>query len=783
MADFGSFAPGDLASLADVLRQGESLVKPIIPPNVPLGVPGAGAKPAPATPAPVEAAPAPKLVPALRRGDEVLEGGLTHADVAVKHNYFPTSRDDEGFTIPGSGKLLSRQDALDYVKAQEPTVAPNLAKARMGRLESQDLNRARGDALPLDAIQSIIKQTTENGGHSINLAGATPTSGLMVGRFANEDPRTAVIEGPLTSAHVNDFVKKNLDVLKEPEHYLGTWRNPDNGKTYIDVSRRFEPNQLDDAMTFGRGTGQLSGYDVGAGKTFDITPAKPPTFVERMQVEHGYTPRPEELAKIKRFERQGMDPEQAITMLGETAPAPKKTKQDIIPFGPGIAPGDTRISTRFPHGPNMTADPLREHLKIGVDEMKQTPAFEHNANLIPNYPGFGSLAGLPPEQIAKQYVEQTSGNLQHLFNRLPKVLQDRAPRWYFGANRLVDAIAERHGIPRQSVAAAVAALSPQKDWFMNGSLGERAADVVFGPAGDRRATPEMFDWARTATSGSGKKAKPLFSNYDQVLIKGLKGKRFSDLTDPAEQAIWLRMYDEAHNPRSFREITPEGELGPIVTDANGNPKDIAWGSFNEIARAIQLLKSNGDMDKISSTLSPGHKTRSFYNDIELPGSLARFGGDPVIDTHAIGAGQLRSVSQKDPAVVHNFGSSLQREDQLNAPFSWAPHSNAGFKSHGVKGTYGFMADSYRDAGNALGLSPLQTQSPTWEGIRLRFPQEGKRGNMESFNPDNVWRAYERGELSLEQARNLIVPEGSIGTPSWAEPGYVSVDPRKASTYR
>jgi hypothetical protein len=719
-----------------------------------------------------------KMVVALRKPDgEVLYGkpGQNHGDLAAEHNYFPKSEDDSGFAVPG-GDFKDRRTAGELLAASEPQTVAKLKKSGpaqpWGKLEATDLNRARGDALSLDAINDIIAQTKANGGYSINMKGKAPKGGFMVGKFSNDDARTMVIDGPLKHEHVNAFVKKNRETLDEPNTYIGSWFNEEDGKTYLDVSRNFKTAERDKAIEFGRGTKQLSIYDVDNKNTFDV----PPSLAQTIETEHGLKLKPEELAKVKRFEKQGMDAEQVITMLGETAPKPKKQAPDIIPFGPGIGADDYRISTRYPHGPNRTADPLREHLKIGVDEMKQTPAFEHNANLIPTYPGFGNLKGLPPDEIVNRYVDQTSGNLQHLFNRLPQEMKDRSPRWYYGANRFVDAVAERHGVPRRSVSGATSALSPQKDWFQNASLAERAADVVFGPAGSKRATSEMFDWANNAQTQSG----PLFNDVDHQLIRKLKGKRFNDLEDPTEQAIWLRMYDEAHNPRQYREITPEGELGPVVLDAKGNPKDVAWGSFNEISKAIQLLKSNGDMDIISSTLSPGHKTRSFYNDIEQPGDLMRHGGDPVIDTHAVGSAQLRSVSQKDPAVVHNFGSSLDRADQ---PLGWVPHSNAGFKSHGVKGTYGFLADSYRKAGNALGLSPLETQSPTWEGIRMRFPQEEKRGMISESAPDNVWRAYERGELTLDQARDTIVPEGSIGVPSWGQPGFGTLDPRRSSTYR
>jgi hypothetical protein len=816
-----------------------------------------------------------KLVVSLLKDDGsqlVGKAGQTHADLAMEHNYFPSDQYQGFTTAGGDGPYMDRSTAFDWLEQNEAPARANLKKNVWARkLEANDLNRARGDALSLDHVNTIIDETKKSGGYSINLKGENPADGIMMGMYPNDSGRTMVIDGPLKHEHVDAFVKKNLADLKKKDTYVGTWVNPEDGKTYLDVSKRFAPDKIDDAKKFGAKTGQMSGYDVGKGETFDVSPRIPeivkrykgdelvnidiekfdknfasqpdwyvgpqgtgkgnipgryeragefikgnkqvnasevsidsegkvsfidgrhryanfrdqgvkslPMAMSRESAEnarsHGYIVDALTPQETKWVEK-GMTPEQAqIMTVQSTKSTQPKSSGEFIPFDNPIMAGDTRISTRYPHGPERTADPLQEHLKVGVAEMKQTPAFEHNANLITTYPGFGNLKGMSPDELVSRYVDQTSGNLQHIYNRLPKEMQEWSPYWYYGANNLSDAHAARWGIPRQSSSASIAALSPQKDWFQNASLNERAGDIIFGPVSDKKMTGEMYDWARNAQTQSG----PLFDDVDMKLISSLRGKSFNQLSDPTEQALWLRMYDEAHNPRQYREISPFGELGPIVTDAEGKPKSVAWGSFDEIAKSIKLLQSGGDMNVISSTLSPGHKTRSFYNDIELPGEVARYGGDPVIDTHAVGAGQLRSVSQKDPAVVHNFGSSLQRKDQ---PLGWVPHSNAGFKPHGVKGTYGFLADSYRDAGNALGLDPMQVQSPTWEGIRLRFPQEEKRGIISENGPDQIWRSYERGELSLDQAREAIFPAGSIGLPSWAQPGYGTLNPRSSSTYR
>jgi hypothetical protein len=696
-------------------------------------------------------------VVALRKPDgKVLYGkpGQTHADLATEHNYFPNDS-DQGFAKPG-GPYMDRAEAMQTVKAERPDVIERYGPyANSGRLEARKYNKALPTPAPMSfAPERIVKPPRAKNDELVN---------IDVEKFdKNFSSQPDWYVGPQGTGkgaipgryeRAGDFIKNNEKVNASEVHIA------EDGTVGFTDGRHRYANFRDQGVK-------------------SLPMSLTPESAENARM-HGYIVEdaPMLTPQETKWVEKGMTPEQAQIMTIQSTKSTKpKPSGEFIPFDNPIMAGDTRISTRYPHGPNRTADPLREHLKIGVDEMKKTDAFEHNANLIPSYPGFGNLRGLPPDEIARRYVDQTSGNLQHIYNRLPKEMQEWSPYWYYGANNLSDAHASRWGIPRQSSSASIAALSPQKDWFQNASLNERAGDIIFGPVSDKKMTGEMYDWARNAQTQSG----PLFDDVDMKLISSLRGKSFNQLSDPTEQALWLRMYDEAHNPRQYREISPFGELGPVVMDADGKPKSVAWGSFDEIAKSIKLLQSGGDMDVISSTLSPGHKTRSFYNDIELPSEVARYGGDPVIDTHAVGAGQLRSVSQKDPAVVHNFGSSLQRKDQ---PLSWVPHSNAGFKPHGVKGTYGFLADSYRDASKALGLDPMQVQSPTWEGVRLRWPQEGKRGTMEAQSPDSIWGSYERGELSLDQAREAIFPAGSIGLPSWAQPGYGTLNPRSSSTYR
>ena len=56
--------------------------------------------------------------------------------------------------------------------------------------------------------------------------------------------RGEVVEGKdITPQQIAEFVRKNQDLLKDPENSLGTWFNADDGKTYLDISKTVSDRQ------------------------------------------------------------------------------------------------------------------------------------------------------------------------------------------------------------------------------------------------------------------------------------------------------------------------------------------------------------------------------------------------------------------------------------------------------------------------------------------------------------------------------------------------------------
>jgi hypothetical protein len=117
----------------------------------------------------------------------------------------------------------------------------------------------------------IRNKTEKEGGYTVSLlTGEEPQTGLFVGKYKNTDPRNKVLDGPITKSDLEGFVQTNDKALQRIENHLGTWKEGASGKTYIDVSQRFEPDELRKATKFGERTNQIAGFNRGTFEEFPI---------------------------------------------------------------------------------------------------------------------------------------------------------------------------------------------------------------------------------------------------------------------------------------------------------------------------------------------------------------------------------------------------------------------------------------------------------------------------------------------------------------------------------
>lgn len=402
------------------------------------------------------------------------------------------------------------------------------------------------------------------------------------------------------------------------------------------------------------------------------------------------------------------------------------------------------VSTRLPTAKRATEDPIANKLVIDLQTMKADPeAFAENINLVREYPNFASKAR-NPNQRAEDFIGHVKDNLLWLYDQVPEQTRNRSRLWYDGARNIVDQWGNEFGQPDQAISGVLAVLSPQKDWFMNVSLGNRVLDIALNRGGSR------WDDAMEQTA-SRIWAKDKYA----PVLNLVRGKTYDELTSPAEKALWLRTYDEAFNDRSHRIVNPEGTFAGVRMKMDGTPFGTGWGSLNEIGKAVAILE-NPSLDNISAMLGQQHKVRNFYNNIYAPNDSM---GHVTIDTHAVAAGLLRPVSGNSREVLHNFGSGVLGErGPVNSSIS------------GAQGTYGLYAEAYRRAAAERGVLPREMQSITWEAVRGLFPDRWKT-EKNSQLIDNIWVQYRKGKISLDEARNEVIrAAGGINVPEWESAG-------------
>ena len=394
-------------------------------------------------------------------------------------------------------------------------------------------------------------------------------------------------------------------------------------------------------------------------------------------------------------------------------------------------PGDT-ISSRYPTAVAATEDPLRHNLTLSNETLNRNPKLvEKWANAVKDVPGFKEPEGADPKETVEAYVEHVKDNLKWLYNQSTPEEQEANKGWYEGANKITKELADEHGYTHSQMAGAMAAMSPQKDWDMNVSLTKRLADIVANKSSEK-ASPDMIRKGKDIVAET-QEINPKANAALNSMLNKLRGKSLDDLTDPIQRAAWVRLYDETNNPRSFEAIGPDGKAGDIRKTVAGEPYSIAWGSLNEINKAMGILK-DGSRENISRTIGGAHKVRSFYNNIIDPNSPR---GDVTIDTHAVAAGLLRPLSGFDREIVQNFQS---------------PSSSV----EGLKGTYSLYHEAYTRAAKELDIDhPRQLQSVVWEKIRNLFDSEFKTPeNRDAI--DAIWREHEDGKITADTARERIV---------------------------
>ena len=406
------------------------------------------------------------------------------------------------------------------------------------------------------------------------------------------------------------------------------------------------------------------------------------------------------------------------------------------------------VSQRIPDAVKRTEDGLSSDLVIGLDAILSDKTLAaKQADYLRRYIGWRTEAKTD-EDVIRDFSNHIKANLLYLYDSYDPNLRQRAKQWYQGGRKIADEWASKYGYTTPQVAAVIASLSPRANWFVNLTMAERLIDI-HNKSKDKPFTEAMM-----------KEARKFLKPFQYRAVKNSIGKTYAQLTSNFEKAIFIRVYDQTNNDRSYYAYSPEGSrLGKFKTKAGEDAKT-AWTSFGFIAKGVSVLE-NGSRENISKILGGEHKVRNFYNNILLP-NLSDF-GDVTIDTHAVAAGLLRPLSGNDFEVGQALG--------VGAPSS---------SLTGVSGMYGVYADAYRNAAAERGVLPREMQSITWEAVRGLFKPTFKNAKNKALI-NNTWKEYSNGEATADNTRQRISSiAGGIERPSWAVSDSGVYDPQQNS---
>ena len=132
------------------------------------------------------------------------------------------------------------------------------------------------------------------------------------------------------------------------------------------------------------------------------------------------------------------------------------------------------------------------------------------------------------------YIRHVADNIKFVWSKLKPEEITRDEQWYpVGAHQRGIEVAKQHGVDPHQAYAVTAALSPLTDWDVNTSLAERAINIWKNQQ-DTKFTPEM------RAAGKEILQVPAMKKFAPV-FKKLEGKTLGELTNPKDQAWWLRL--------------------------------------------------------------------------------------------------------------------------------------------------------------------------------------------------------------------------------------------------
>lgn len=429
------------------------------------------------------------------------------------------------------------------------------------------------------------------------------------------------------------------------------------------------------------------------------------------------------------------------------------------------------------------------------------------------------------DEIYAHLTEVTQTNLELLIQMFPQDLRKFASLWYDGANTIANRFAKQYGITLEQSAAVLAVFSPQKDWYMNVALAERAMHIwnarqnaKFDSSMElrfrqRSGEPELKERkdgtvyyegnATPVENPDGSHAEDedgmlLFDNWDselaeekmavakEILKRGLSGKKLKDIkgisfnlrgkeykfSKEALQARFIRMHSEAasdpnlRDPEHFNIIRPDGAiLERKSLSETGKVIKPGWGGYTVIEKAIRILSK-----KTPATGRASKEIMSVISqELGVMHKVRSFYNNIVDPSNKSG-----HVTMDTHAIAALLWKGLSgNSDEVSQNFGSKGTASDSFL--GIRGLYPAFAEAYRsvkfiDEDTGSYYLPREIQSITWEAVRLMFPAAWKRNKENIRQLNQIWNEFRDGKMDLRAAQDKVfryvqrskgIPEDSI----------------------
>ena len=257
-------------------------------------------------------------------------------------------------------------------------------------------------------------------------------------------------------------------------------------------------------------------------------------------------------------------------------------------------PDEVEISTQNPQGVNRIYDPITEMLSIDSAAVRE--AMKANPDLgkrtIQAIKAYGFVPKkTPSHKVLEVFKQNIVNNLLFLYKRVPESIRQRSKLWYDGANKIATEMADNFDVSMQQVAGIMAAMSPQKDWFQNVSMAERALDILTN-LGNSSWDESMLKYANSYVKESTdrKEREKRQDAFEKIKAVAAKGTKLKDM-GVKEAAAFIRAYDEAYHSRNYRIVTPEGGFGDLVRNLDGKPATMMWSTGTSLINGQRRRRS------------------------------------------------------------------------------------------------------------------------------------------------------------------------------------------------